>query len=76
MRYNRERAADLVLALMHLTLHDECRAWKGYDWDVMNDLHERGLITNPQSKAKSIVLTEAGFARSEQAFAQYLSNAV
>lgn len=75
MEYNRERAADLVLALMHLTIDDDGRAWKSYDWDVMDDLHERGFISNPQSKAKSVVLTEAGILRSEQAFAQYLGQA-
>ncbi len=24
-----------VLALLHLTLHDGNRAWKGHDWEVL-----------------------------------------
>ena len=56
MAFSEERAGDLVLALMQLTLHEECRAWKSYDWDVMNYPHERGFITDPRSKAKSVSL--------------------
>lgn len=55
MSYNRDRAAELVLALMQLTLHEGVRTWKSYDWEVMNDLFERGYITDPRSKAKSVV---------------------
>ena len=76
MTYDRERAGDLVLALMHLSLHDGARAWKSYDWDVLNFLHERGFISNPISKAKSVVLTEEGEARSRAMFAKYLAVAV
>lgn len=71
MAYDRERAGDLVLALMHLTLHDGDRTWKSYDWDVMNGLFERGFITDPRSKAKSVVLTEDGMARSQAMFDKY-----
>ena len=76
MTYDRERAADLVLALMNLTLHDGPRVWKGYDWDVLNFLHERGLISDPRSKAKSVALTDAGLERSREMFAKYLAVAV
>jgi uncharacterized protein DUF6429 len=76
MAYNQERAGDIVLALMQLTLHEGSRAWKSYDWDVMNDLFERGFISDPHSKAKSIVLTEGGLARSRAMYAKYLEDAV
>ena len=49
-----------VLALLYLGLHDGVRAWKGFDWEAMNRLHERGFISNPRGKAKSIVFTEEG----------------
>jgi hypothetical protein len=75
MSYDPERAADLVLALMQLTLHEGARAWKSYDWDVMNDLFERGFISNPRSKAKSVVLSDEGMARSRAMFARYLEAA-
>jgi hypothetical protein len=74
MAFNQERAGDLVLALMQLTLHEECRTWKSYDWDVMNSLCERGFINNPRSRAKSVVLTEEGLARSREMYAKYLDD--
>jgi hypothetical protein len=70
--YDREKAAELVLALMCLTLHDERRAWKGYDWDVLALLHEQGLILDPRGRAKSVVLTDEGLARSRQMHEKYL----
>ena len=76
MAFNRERAGDLVLALMQLTLHEERRAWKSFDWDVMNDLFERGLITDPRRKAKSVLLTDEGPARSREMYVKYLATAV
>ena len=76
MSYNRERASELILALMQLTLHEGARTWKSYDWEVMNDLFEGGFITDPRSKAKSVVLTEAGMDRSREMFAKHLAPAV
>jgi len=34
----------------------------------MNHLHDRGLISNPVGKAKSVVLTEEGLRESERLF--------
>ena len=59
---------EAVLALLYLTLHDGSRAWKGFDWEAMNRLHEKGFISNPVGKAKSVVLTESGLRESEQLF--------
>jgi hypothetical protein len=53
---------------MYLTLHDEYRAWKGFDWDCMNRLHEKGFIENPVNKAKSVVLTDRGLNECERLF--------
>ena len=47
------------------------RAWKGFDWDAMNLLHERGWISDPTSKAKSVLLTEEGVCRAEELFNHY-----
>jgi DNA-binding PadR family transcriptional regulator len=62
--FDRDKIDEVVLALMQLTLHDGYRAWKGFDWDVLNRLHEKGLIDDPRNKAKSVVLTEEGLAES------------
>ena len=61
---------DAVLALLHLTLHDGNRAWKSFDWDALNRLHERGLIGDPINKTKSVVLTDEGLRASERLFAR------
>jgi hypothetical protein len=55
-----DKLAEAALAILSLTLHDGGRVWKGLDWDVMDLLHEKGWVVDPQSKAKSVVLTEEG----------------
>jgi hypothetical protein len=71
--YDRDRAADFALALMYLDIHGDLRAWKAYPWDVLNVLHEQGLMTNPKGTAKSVVLTKEGFARAKKAFDSLLA---
>ncbi|KQP07481.1 DUF6429 family protein [Methylobacterium sp. Leaf93] len=61
-------AAVPVLALLRLTLHDERRAWKGFDWNAMERLHRKGMISDPASKAKSVVLTDEGLRQAEELF--------
>ena len=56
---------EAVLALLLLGLHDGVRAWKGFDWDAMERLHERGYIDNPRGRTKSVVFTEEGLAQAE-----------
>lgn len=56
---------DAVLALLSLSLHAENRAWKGFDWDAMERLHSKGLISNPVGKAHSVVLTDEGLRKAE-----------
>ncbi|HTY86031.1 MAG TPA: DUF6429 family protein [Candidatus Acidoferrum sp.] len=75
MKPNLDRIDDAVMALLFLTSFTEghrafniTRAWKGHDWDALNRLHEKGLIQDPKSKSKSVVLTEAGQKRAEELF--------
>jgi hypothetical protein len=51
-----------------LTLHDERRAWKGLDWDVLGRLHAKGLIADPVGRATLVVLTDEGLRQSEALF--------
>jgi hypothetical protein len=70
---------EVTLALMHLTTfedHGAIRSWKGYDWDVLNRLHEGGWISDPISKAKSVALSEDARRRSEQLFLKHFGRAV
>jgi hypothetical protein len=63
-----EKIDEVVLALLYLTLHDEARVWKSFDWDALNRLHEKGYISNPVGEAKSVLLTEEGLRESERLF--------
>ncbi len=69
--FDRDKVDEVVLALMQLTLHDSYRAWKGFDWETLDRLYEKGWIENPRSKAKSVVLTEEGLANSAHLFQLY-----
>jgi len=60
-----DKIDQAVLALLLLGLHDEVRAWKGFDWDAMSRLHEKGFISDPRGKAKSVVFTEEGLAQAK-----------
>ena len=66
---------DAVLALLYLGLHDGARAWKGFDWEAMNRLHEKAYITGPRGKAKSVVFTEEGLERAKRLLYRGLSGA-
>lgn len=63
-----DRIDDAVLALLWLGRHSYGRVWKSFDWSAMSRLHEKGFISDPVSKAKSVELTEEGERRSEQLF--------
>ena len=68
MAIDEQKIDQAVLALLYLTLHDGCRAWKSFDWESMNRLHEKGLIESPVNKAKSVVLTGKGLTVAERLF--------
>ncbi len=68
MDYNTDKVDEAVLALLYLTLHDGARAWKSFDWEAMNRLHQKGYISDPIGKAKSVVLTEEGLQEAERLF--------
>ena len=72
MNHDTDKIDEAVLALLYLGLHDvdplSGRCWKSFDWDSMNRLYEKGLISDPKSKAKSVLLDSAGLAAAEKAF--------
>jgi len=71
MNYDENKVDEVVLALMQLTLHDEVRAWKGFDFESLGRLHEKGFIRDPKNKTKSVVLTDEGLAKSKALFEEY-----
>jgi hypothetical protein len=72
--YNEEKVDEMVLALLHLTSSHEggsVRAWKSHDWDALERLHEQGLISDPKSKSKSVLLSEEGARKAEELFRRF-----
>jgi len=64
MKLNTDRIDEAGLALLSLGLHQGGRAWKSFDWDAMDRLHQKGYITNPVGKAKSVVFSDEGLRES------------
>ena len=74
MEVDQEKIDDMVLALLHLTTFDDkprLRAWKGHSWDVLDRLHRKDYISDPATKAKSILFTDAGAKRSQELFEKH-----
>ena len=66
---------DLTLVLLYLSKFKErnrysdlpiYRAWKGYDWDVINDLDEQDLIDQGNVRNKSVYLTPEGLDKARE----------
>lgn len=75
MDYDEDKVDETILALLWLTRwkdgsgdHSVLRTWKGHDFEHMNRLHDKDFISDPRSKAKSVVLTEKGRERAEELF--------
>lgn len=75
-----ERIKELTLLLLYLTSWDEKimedkikRSWKGYDFDILNDLEENGLIDGGR-RSKSVHFTDDGVKKAEELIKKYLGS--
>jgi uncharacterized protein DUF6429 len=59
-----------VLALFQMNLSDDSgrRVWKSLPWSVMDALHQKGYISDPATKNKSVWLSEEGARLSKELF--------
>ncbi|SKA96666.1 hypothetical protein SAMN05443428_1229 [Caloramator quimbayensis] len=71
---------ELTLMLMYLTSWKEkqfgmeyLRTWKGYDFDILNELTDEDLITGSY-RAKSAFITEKGEKIAEELLKKYQIN--
>ena len=76
MQYDQDKVDEMTLALLYLVTsgYQEglgARAWKGFDWNTINRLHQKGWIIEPKVKSMTLHLTEEGFKKSEQLFRQH-----
>ena len=67
---------ELTLILLHLTSWTEKeplnhqRSWKGYDFDILNELADEGLISDSK-RAKSVVIYEGGVLKAQDLLKKY-----
>ncbi len=58
---DKDKVAVVALAILSFSRATDqygATVWKGMDWDVMNLLHEKGWISSPIGKQKSVAITE------------------
>jgi hypothetical protein len=63
MKYDNKLIEDAVLALLAAHSFNNGQAWKGFDFEIMNRLHEQGFIDNPVNRNKSVWVTPEGLER-------------
>ena len=66
---DQDKLSEAALAILGLTAfgdHQRVRAWKGMDWDLLDQLYQRGWISDPKGKPKSVVLTAEGVTLAEE----------
>ena len=71
MDVDAEKLQQVVLALLNLNTFEQKsgqRAWKALPWSVMDQLHDKGYISDPATKAKSVCLSDEGARLSEELF--------
>jgi hypothetical protein len=79
MAYDKDKVAEMALALMHLSSMREkegVRAWKALAWEITDRTFEKGWISDPKRKAKSVWLTDEGARLSEELFQKYFALAI
>ena len=79
MNIDIERADEFALAFLFLNSFRDgpvTRAWKDIPWEMMDHLHERGLISDPKKRGtRSVVMTEDGLRMAEEMFNVHLAPA-
>ena len=66
---NQEKLSETALAILSLSGFMDAggaRVWKGMDWDLLGILFEKGWISDPVGKQKSVCLTDEGSKLAEQ----------
>ena len=74
MELDQDKVDEMKLALLYLTSSTDkygTRTWKGLDVATLDRLHKKGYISDPQSKAPTMQLSEEGARLSKALFIQY-----
>lgn len=76
MDYDREKVDEMVLALLYLTsspVSEGARAWKGLPLEVLNNLVQKGYISDNNSKTPILTLSPEGARLSKELFFKYFN---
>ncbi len=71
MNYDEDKIDEVILALLGVFEFEDGRVWKRYDFDAMDRLHERGMISQPKGRTESVHLTPAGLERARALAERY-----
>ncbi len=74
---DQDKLAEVALAILSLSRMGTtygATAWKGIDWDVMNLLFEKGWISDPVGKQKSVGISAEGIKLADQFLEKYFGN--
>ncbi len=76
MEYDHEKVDEMVLALLYLTsspVTEGARAWKGLPLEVLNNLVQKGYISDNNSKTPILTLSPEGAKLSKELFYKYFN---
>lgn len=78
MEIDTDKIDDCTLALLYLGVWQHtkgvgCRAWKSFDWDTMDRLHEKGYISDPKTRARSVILDEQSYQKAKRLFEEFFT---
>lgn len=68
-RLDMDKVDEAALAVLWFASFEEQgyrRAWKGLAWHILDRLFEKGWITDPVNKNKSVWMTEEGASLAEE----------
>ena len=77
---NKQTVKELTIMLLYLTSWTETdfrevqRSWKGYDFDILNELADEGLISDSK-RSKSVYIFEEGVSTAKELLRKYGLNA-
>ncbi len=73
----KEKVKELTLMLLHLTSWEKNefgmqyrRSWKGYDFNILDELTEEDLIRGGH-RSKSVILTDDGMNKAKELLKKY-----
>ena len=70
MDFDRDKVDEATLALLWLVFHEDrdgtTRAWKSFDWGTMDRLFEKGYISDPKRKTRSVAVRSEGVRKAEE----------